>query len=90
MIVEVVDDSVDDVVVVVVDHAYGRLIAVVATYAICELPSLSISITSSFPLSNGCTSYEASKLTSITASACVVIDAFEGSYRRSISTKSFS
>jgi hypothetical protein len=55
LVVEVVDDSADGV-VVVVDHAYGRLIAVVATHAICELSSLSISITSSFPLSNGFTS----------------------------------
>jgi hypothetical protein len=75
LVIEFVDDSADDD-VVVVDHAYVRLIAVVATHTICELSSLSISITSSFPLSNSCTSYEASKLTSTTAPACVVIDAF--------------
>jgi hypothetical protein len=89
LVVEVVDDSADDV-VVIVSQVYGRLIAVVATHAICELSSVSISVTSSFPLSNDCTSYEASKLTSTTVPACVVIDAFEGSFRHSFSTKSFS
>jgi hypothetical protein len=36
LVVEVVDCSADDV-VVVVDHAYGRLIAVIGTHAICEI-----------------------------------------------------
>jgi hypothetical protein len=77
LVVEFVDGNADDV-VDVIDRAYNRLIAVVATHTICELSSLSISITSSFLLSTVCTSYESSKLTSTTAPACVLIDSYGG------------